>query len=131
MTQSASQSKKVLVVEDEISYAQPLVQELTYNGFTVFSAQTGLDGHRIAMAEHPDIILLDILMPAMDGMSLMQKLREDAWGKNVPIILLTNLDPDDTILKGVVKDQPAYYFIKNEVKMSDIIEKIKELTHTI
>ena len=127
MADQIKTKKIVLVVEDDISYAEPLKQELTFAGYQVLFAKNGIEGERISLDEHPDVVLLDILMPGKDGMKLMETLRQDPWGRTVPIILLTNLDPDDNILKGLVQNQPSYYFIKNEVSISEVIQKVKEI----
>ena len=94
----------------------------------VLQAGDGVEGLSVASMHHPDIILLDILMPRMDGLTMMKKLRvQDAWGKKVPIILLTNLSPDEEkVMERVTKDEPAYYLVKTDWKISDVIEKIKE-----
>jgi DNA-binding response OmpR family regulator len=119
---------KVLIVEDEPAMIRAITDNLVSEGFDVLSARDGVEGLTMASAHHPDIILLDILMPIMDGLTMMQKLRtQDAWGKKVPIILLTNLSPDeDRIMKRVTEDEPAYYLVKTEWKLSDVIDKIKE-----
>ncbi len=122
-----SQTKRVLVVEDEQLTRQSLVDELTSAGFEALEAVNGEEGLTMALREHPDLILLDIVMPKMDGITVMSKLREDSWGKNVPIIMLTVLDSDDAILEKIVENKPAYYLIKkNELHAEEIIDKVKE-----
>jgi len=118
----------ILVVEDEPAMCQTLMDNLVSEGFNVLQAKDGVEGLAVSSAHHPDLILLDILMPQMDGLAMMQKLRaQDAWGKKVPIILLTNLSPDeDRIMKRVTEDEPAYYLVKTDWKMSEVMEKIKE-----
>ena len=90
-------------------------------------AKNGEEGLRRALKEHPDLILLDIAMPKMDGMTVMKKLRKDRWGKSVPIILLTNIDADIRILEGVVEDEPLHYWIKSEWEIENIVVKVKEI----
>jgi len=118
----------ILVVEDEPAMCQTLMDNLVSEGFNVLQAKDGVEGLAVSSAHHPDLILLDILMPQMDGLAMMQKLRaQDAWGKKVPIILLTNLSPDeDRIMKRVTEDEPAYYLVKTDWKMNEVMEKIKE-----
>jgi len=119
---------KILIVEDEPAMIRALTDNLESEGFEVLKARDGVEGLTMASAHHPDIILLDILMPIMDGLTMMQKLRnQDVWGKKVPIILLTNLSPDeDRIMRRITADEPAYYLVKTEWKLSDVIDKIKE-----
>ena len=66
-------------------------------------------------------------MPEMNGITMMKNLRADSWGKTVPIIIMTNVDPDDRILKEIILDKPSYYILKSNTKLSDIVEKIREL----
>lgn len=122
-----SQSKRILVIEDEQLTRQALVDELVSSGFEALEAANGEEGLNSALREHPDLILLDIVMPKMDGITVMSKLREDAWGKDVPIIMLTVLDSDDAILEKIVENKPAYYLIKkNELHAEEIVNKVKE-----
>ena len=118
----------VLVVEDEPAMSQALKDNLISEGFDVLQAKDGAEGLAAASASRPDIILLDILMPIMDGLTMMQKLRTlNSWGKKVPIILLTNLSPDeDRIVRRITEDEPAYYLVKTDWKISDVVEKIRE-----
>ena len=124
------QKKVILIVEDDASYLIPLSKELQVRGYEILQAMNGTEGVKVALDNHPDLIVLDILMPAMDGMTTMNNLRRDIWGKTVPIIMLTNLNPDDKILKGVVQDEPAYYLIKSEISLDTIVEKIDSLLKT-
>jgi CheY-like chemotaxis protein len=116
--------KKILVVEDELSLAHILNAKLTKEDFTVLNAMNGEEALQLAFKEHPDLILLDILMPRMDGLVTMDKLREDVWGKTVPIIVLTNLGPDDKITEKILQHKPAYYLIKSDTKLEELVEKI-------
>ena len=120
--------KKILIVEDEVVVALPLLDTLKKEGFYVVKAKDGEEGLAVALRDRPDLILLDILMPKMDGLTMMKKLRaENEWGKTVPIILLTNLNPDsEEINNRIAEDVPAYYLVKTNWSMSDVIEKIKE-----
>ena len=118
---------KILIVEDEEDMRQALVDKLTREGFDTLEAQDGESGLTVALREQPDLILLDIIMPKMDGMTMMKKLREDAWGKKVPIILLTNLSAtEEKIIKGIVENEPSYYLVKSDWKIEDVVLKVKE-----
>lgn len=119
--------KKILIVEDEIALIQVLSDKLTHEGYAVLRANNGLEGLKVSLKEHPDLILLDIFMPKMDGMGMLDELRKDAYGKSARVIVLTNLEPDDTMLKNFLKNKPAYYFVKSEIKLDDVLKKIKEL----
>ena len=123
--------KKILIVEDEKSLRGALVDVLRFKNFTLFEAKNGREGSDIALAEHPDLILLDLIMPEMDGMATLKKIRADAWGEKVPIIILTNL----SATKGqLTEDTDArkltYYLIKADWKIHDVVKKIEKILGT-
>jgi len=131
MANEPKNNKKILVieeVEDDASLRKVLHDKFVLEGFNVLEAKNGKEGLATALQEHPDLILLDIAMPKMDGLAMMKKLREtDEWGKNVPIILLTNLNADnDKIIKEITDNQPAYYLVKSDSSIEDLVEKIRE-----
>lgn len=116
--------KIVLVVEDEHPILLVLRDRLKDEGYHVLEATNGEEGLSIALKEHPDLIVLDLLMPIMDGITLLQKLREDEWGKTAKAIILTNLSENEKLQEAQkfgVKD----YFIKTDWKVEEIIEKIR------
>lgn len=119
--------KKILIVEDEIAYLKLLNSQLTSRGYTVIEAIDGQKGLEKAKSENPDLILLDIRMPVMDGMAMLALLRKDQERKKTKVIILTNLEPDDKIIGEVVADQPSYYFVKSDIQFDDLLEKIKDL----
>jgi DNA-binding response OmpR family regulator len=119
--------KKILVVDDEVALFQALMDELDHSGFEAIGAKDGEEGLKLALEQHPDLILLDIVMPKMDGMTMMKKLRQNDWGKSVPIILLTHLEADDQIMKGISRDEPAFYLLKSHWELQDVIDKIREV----
>ncbi|MBI2630782.1 response regulator [Candidatus Nomurabacteria bacterium] len=119
---------KILVVEDEEVICEAYTDELRDEGFAVLVANNGRDGLELALRERPDLILLDILMPIMDGLTMMDALRQkNLYGKSVPIILLTNLSAsEEKIMQVITKDEPAYYLVKSDWNLSAVMEKIKE-----
>lgn len=114
----------ILYVEDDGMLHRMYKTFLTNHGFSVLSAYDGEEGLQKALQEHPDIILLDIRMPKMDGITMLSKLRQDEWGKDAKVIILTNLDQNDDILKGIVANHPSYYLIKSNIKPETVIEYI-------
>ncbi len=123
-----TQSKKILVVEDEPDMRQALVESLRHEGFEVLEAANGGEGLVQALGYHPDLIILDILMPKVGGMEMMKKIRQkNTWGRKVKIILLTNLSADDKIMRGIVEDEPSYYLVKSDWKIPDVVEKVREM----
>ena len=122
----STEEKKILIVEDEDAMRQALVEKFKLSGFAVFSAQDGEEGLTLANKEKPDLVMLDILMPKMDGVSLTKNIRESSnWGKEVPIIMLTNLsDPDS------VSEVAGYgvfdFLVKTDWRLEDVVELVKK-----
>ena len=114
----------VLIVEDEESMLKILNEEFKDAGFETHSARDGQEGLEMALEKHPDAILLDILMPRMDGLAMLKKLRENDWGKNAMVFLLTNLSDIEKISEGV-KAGVSGFLIKSEWQIGQIIEKVK------
>lgn len=117
--------KKILIVEDERAYLELLNTQLSKEGYAVIVAMDGKKGLEMAKSEHPDLILLDIRLPVLDGMAMMSILRKE--GVRSKIIILTNLEPDTKILEGAYTDHPSYYFIKSDIQFSELLRKIKQL----
>ena len=117
--------KKILLVEDEKELADVITLQLKENGFDVEVAYDGIEGLEKALDYRPDLILLDIIMPKMDGMTMLKKLRKDHWGAGVKVILLTNLD-DNTRVAEAVKQHSFDYLVKADWNIKDVIKLIKE-----
>ena len=121
----------ILIVEDEIIISKTYAEELRDEGFIVFTAGDGKEGLKLALLKKPDLILLDILMPVMDGLTMMDKLRKkNIYGKKVPIVLLSNLSSgEEKIMKTVTntKNEPTSYFVKSDWDLDDVVDKIKQL----
>jgi len=116
---------KILIVEDEPSLIRVLNDKFSEEGFEVFLAHDGEEGLKKSLEEHPELILLDIIMPKMDGVTMLKKLREDDWGKDVPVILLTNLSESEKIAEAT--KQGVYdYLIKSDWKINDVVKKVRE-----
>lgn len=120
---------KILVVEDEAMLLRALDDKLSLEGFTVIQATNGRDGLSTALKEHPTLILLDIMMPIMDGMTMLRELRKDDWGKTVPVIMLTNL-VDSEKVDECIKQGVYDYLVKSEWTLEQLIKKVKEKIYT-
>ena len=125
MTNQTTEKKTILIAEDEVALLQVLTDKLTVEGFNVLGVKDGKEGLRIALEKHPDLILLDLIMPEMDGLTMLRKLREDKWGKNVEVIVLTNLTDTPTIAK-IVEEGTFDFLVKSDWKLADIVKRIKE-----
>lgn len=123
---NSSKEKTILIVEDDTGLLEVLKDSLSEQGFRVLTAQDGEKGLKTALTEHPDLILLDVIMPNMDGMEFLKQLRLDAdWGKAAQIILLTNVGSDEAVSSAIeygVHD----YLLKSDQDMDDIIKKVKQ-----
>lgn len=119
--------KKILIVEDELSYSK-LLSEKLINSYEVVVADDGKKGLDLALKINPDLILLDIKMPEMDGLAVLQALRKSDQGKTTKVIMLTNLEPSETIIGHVVEDRPTYYLVKSDIQLDELLEKIDEIT---
>jgi len=102
-----------------------LAETFSYEKFEVLTAKDGEEGLRVALAERPDVILLDILLPRMDGMTMLRKLREDAWGKRTPVMVLSNLSDASRVLEAM--QSGVYDFlVKSDWKLQDVVWKVKK-----
>ncbi|PLX28365.1 response regulator [Candidatus Parcubacteria bacterium] len=119
------EKKIILVVEDEPSLVKAMSDKFDKEGFSVLLAHDGKKGLELALEHHPDILLLDIMMPKMGGIPMLEELRKDDWGKGVPVIVLTNLADTQTV-SDVAERGVHDYLVKSDWKLEDIVEKVKE-----
>lgn len=125
MTTMMSPKRIVCIIEDESSLLQALRDKLSREGFSTLTAKDGEEGLAIVLREHPDLILLDVVMPKMDGMTMLGKLREDAWGKTAKVIVLSNLGDADNMSAAVIHGS-SNYLVKSDWRLEDIVVKVKE-----
>ena len=116
-------NKKVLVVEDEATLQKALNDVLIQEGYDVLSALDGALGLELALKEELDLILLDIILPKMDGFEVLKKLKEE--GSQTPIIILTNLSDINDIQKALDLGATTY-LVKADFHLSDVLKKVKE-----
>lgn len=117
--------KKILIIEDDPGISAALEMKVTASGFEAIVALDGEEGLNKALEEHPDLILLDIILPKLDGMSVLDNLRKDDWGKDVPVIILSNLGTGDELERGK-ENRVKEFLIKTDWSMDDVVRKIKE-----
>lgn len=124
------ETKKILVVEDEPMVRRALVEKMADDtSLILMSAKNGKEGLEAALREHPDFILLDLIMPVMDGMEMLSLLREDEWGKNVKVMVLSNLADSEKIAEAKAKGVHEF-MIKSNVDVAKILEHIKKEVFT-
>jgi DNA-binding response OmpR family regulator len=118
-------NKKILIVEDDLQLQGVLRDRLSHEGFDVLEAGNGKDGLGLALSSHPDLILLDLIMPVMDGLTMANQLRLDDWGRDVPVIILTNLSDNEKISEAL-KNGVFDFLVKSDWKLEDLVAKVKE-----
>ena len=123
---TAPLNKKILIVEDEAPLRNAVSDILTFEGFDVFRAKNGQEGLDLALAEHPDLILLDLMMPVMDGLTMLEKLRQDPeYGKDAQVILLTNINDPEKVAQAT--EAGSYDFlVKSDWNIEDVVKEIKQ-----
>lgn len=118
--------KKVLIVEDELPILNGISDKFTYEGFSVLKAKDGQDGLDKALKDHPDLILLDNLMPNTDGFYLLENLRKDEWGKNARVIMWSNSHDARTQYRAK-KLGTLYFMVKSDWEYKDVVRKVREI----
>ena len=101
--------KSVLIVEDNQSLQKALSEKLEHEGFKIYVGNNGQEGLISAYEHHPDIILLDFMMPVMNGLEMLAELRKDEWGKDAKVILLTNSNDPESVSTAVLEGVIAYF----------------------
>lgn len=117
----------ILIVEDDAALLKALAFIFKTSGYNVLTAETGEKALKIALAQKPQLILLDIILPGIRGTEVFNRLRKDPWGKDVPVIMLTNLEPDDDVISSCIGQEPKYYLIKSQSSLQEIKEKAEEV----
>lgn len=118
-------AQRILVIDDERDLRGALKTALESAGMEVLEATDGATGLKVALTEKPDLILLDINMPGMSGHEMLSVLRNDTWGKDADVILLTNADDATNITKGVERETNDYV-IKSQHSLAEITKKVKQ-----
>lgn len=121
--------KRILLVEDEPDIREAMAEALTDAGFQVSTASNGEVGLNLAISEHPDLILLDIVMPVLDGHGMLKKLRTDPWGRDAKIVMLTSMDDVQNIAHAH-EVSIVDYIIKAHSSLDEITNKVKMILAT-
>ena len=116
---------KVLVVDDETSITEMLTERLEMNGYTVFTAGDGREGLDAAINLRPDIILLDIMMPVMDGPQMLEALRQQPQGGNIAVIMVSAVNRAQDISRAEACGVEDY--IVKPFELSALMGKIENI----
>jgi DNA-binding response OmpR family regulator len=120
-----SEHAKILVVDDEPNIVQTLRDRLEMNDYRVVTAGNGEEGLEKALGEKPDIILLDVIMPVMDGHEMLERLRRTDVGKEIPVIMLTARSQSHDIARANACGIEDY--VVKPFDLSELLEKIENI----
>jgi DNA-binding response OmpR family regulator len=118
--------KKILIIEDDPFLSEMYADKLSQSGFEAEIAANGKEGLTKSKTYKPDLILLDIVLPKMDGFEVLKSLKADKEVKGIPVILLTNLGQKNEVEKGLSLGAEEY-IIKAHFTPTAVVAKIKEL----
>jgi len=118
--------KTVLFIDDEADLQRTLGEFLKQEGYNVLSALDGENGLGLAKKQNPDLILLDLIMPKMNGFETLAALKSDPGTKSIPVIILTNLEDINDIDRAIEAGADSY-LLKSHYSPDEVIEKINQV----
>ena len=116
--------KKILAIEDDAFLSSLVAGKLVESGLSVVNTATGKDGLAKARLIHPDLILLDIMLPDMGGFEVLEKIKADPETRNIPVVILSNLGGREEIERGV-KLGANSYLIKSNILPNEVAEVVQ------
>ena len=117
--------KKILFIEDEAALQKTFGEVLEQEGYKMISAMDGEDGIRLVKSEKTDLILLDLIMPKLNGFEVLENLKSDKTTEGVPVIVLTNLEGTGDVEKSLELGAMTY-LVKANYTLEEVIKKIKQ-----
>lgn len=120
----SEQNTKILIVEDEEILLTALTEELKQEGFIVVGAHDGIEGVQMAQSEKPNLILLDLVMPRLDGLGALKQMKENPEIKDIPVVILTNLSDYDKVSDALTLGAMDY-LVKANYRLEELVNKIK------
>lgn len=121
-----SRAKKILIMEDDKFLSEMYSTKLKEAGFEIITADDGEEGLRLIKEKNPDLVLLDIVLPRMDGFEVLQNLKKDKNLKNILVVALTNLGQKEEVEKGI-KLGADDYIIKAHFTPTEVVAKVKKM----
>ena len=118
--------KKILFIEDESALQEAVGEFLRQKGYNVLKAMDGETGIRLAESESPDLVLLDLVLPKKEGFEVLKTLKDDDETKDIPVIVLTNLEGVKDLDKAMASGATTY-LIKTQYSLEEVFNKIKEI----
>lgn len=121
----ADKKIKILLIEDDSFLSGMYDTKLKLEGFDVILAEDGAKGLELSVSQRPDIILLDIILPKMDGFTTLKHLKDNTETKKIPVILMTNLGQKEDVERGIALGAQDY-LVKAHFMPSEVVEKIRQ-----
>lgn len=121
-----AQKTKIAIIEDDIAIVQMYRMKFEAEGFEVAHAGDGRQGLEVVKEFQPDIILLDLMMPVMNGGDMLEKLREEEWGKDVKVIILTNMGESEAP-KNIEDLKVEKFIVKADLTPKQVAEQVKQV----
>lgn len=118
--------KKILIIEDDSFLSEMYLSKFNQSDFQAEAASDGKEGLNKIKSFNPDLILLDIVLPKMDGFEVLKEIKNDPELKKIPVVLLTNLGQKNEVEKGLSLGAEEY-IIKAHFTPSAVVEKVKEI----
>ncbi len=119
-------AKKILIIEDDKFLRELISMKLQKEGYTIVEAVDGEEGEKKIREEKPDLVLLDLILPGIDGFEVLSRIKEDPTVSSIPVIILSNLGQKEEIEKGL-KLGAIDFLVKAHFTPGEIIEKIKNI----
>ena len=119
-------NKKILIIEDETALLYALQSQLAVAGAKTLAADDGEKALQMIFDEKPDVIILDIILPKVDGWTLLKRLKSDDRSKDIPVIIISNLSDEKSKSRGI-KLGAKDYLAKIDYSVGELVDKIKEL----
>ncbi|HBD24953.1 MAG: hypothetical protein A2566_00675 [Candidatus Zambryskibacteria bacterium RIFOXYD1_FULL_40_13] len=116
--------KRILIIDDDTTFQKTMTTKLQSFSYDVVSATNGEDGLRMALSEKPDLILLDVVMPKLDGLGFLRRLNQNRNAPKVPILITSNISATDKIGEGVALGVRGY-IIKSDETLDTIIKEVE------
>lgn len=117
---------KIAIIEDDPVINQMYRMKFEADGFDVEIASDGQSGFELVREFKPDVVLLDVQMPRMNGAEALTEIRKNSWGKDIPVLILTNLGKEEAP-KELTKLNVASYIVKAELTPKQVVERVKQV----
>ena len=118
--------KKILFIEDEQSLQKTFGDVLKKEGYKIISALDGETGLRLVKSEKPDLVVLDLVLPRIHGLEVLEEIKKDSETKKIPVIILTNIEGAKDVERALELGATTY-LVKTSYALKDIVNKIKKI----